>query len=788
MIKYLINTSLFLLLATVGMAQHKLEFTLLDGHTKKPIEHATVALGNLQGETNSLGRLTFTQVRQGKIPLKIGHLAYKTYLKHLTIQQDQQFTISLDPQNIRTEEIFVQATRAKNNAATSFKNITKEDIKKNNLGQDIPYLLDQTPSVVISSDAGAGIGYTKMSIRGTDATRINVTLNGIPLNNSESMGSFFVNLPDFASSVENIQVQRGVGTSTNGAGAFGGSLNLQTETLAEKPYAALNNSVGSYNTWKNTVKVGTGLLQNKFALNARLSNISSDGYIDRSSSKLQSYYLDASYYGKNQILKATIFSGKEKTYQAWNGVPESYLATNRTFNEFTYKNQTDNYTQTHYHLHYSNQLNATWDFNTALHYTRGAGYYEEYKEKDELSSYNIDPVIFGKDTITQSNIIRQRALANDFYGMTFALNYKAPKYLKATLGGAYNNYLGDHYGQVIWAEYASNSFPTKNYYFNDAQKEEFNTFLKVDYTKTKFALYADLQYRGIDYTFQGLNRLQQETDQRVKHHFFNPKVGATYFINTQANIYLSWALAHKEPTRDDYTEAIFEERPLAEQLQDIELGYRLRTKSFQLGANVYGMFYKNQLILTGKINNVGAYLKSNVPDSYRIGLELDAAWQISPKVVWKATATFSENKIKNFIEYVGKEDQPGEVAFSYDKTTISMSPSAILSNEISYRPLHELEFSILSKYVSRQYLDNSQSKERSIQDYMVHNLRVNYNFAALGMENIGLSLLVNNLLNKKYESSGYTFGSIAADQSRNSYNYYYPQATTNFLLGLNIRF
>lgn len=699
------------------------------------------------------------------------------------------------PDTVRVlDEVQVMATRAANNAATTYKNILKEDIKRGNLGQDIPYLLDQTPSVVIGSDAGAGIGYTNMRIRGSDNQRVNVTLNGIPLNDAESMGSFFVNLPDFASSSESIQIQRGIGTSTNGAGAFGASLNIQSDALEPTPYAELNNSVGSYNTWKNTIKVGSGLINDKFAFNARLSRISSDGYIDRATSDLKSFYIDAGYYGEKHHLKATVFSGKEKTYQAWDGVPEEMLDDNRRYNGFTYENQTDNYTQTHHHLHYNYFASERTTFNMALHYTRGAGYYEEYRNDEPFNAYGLAPIEISGITIDTTDLVRRRWLDNYFYGTVFSIHHQVNENHNLIFGGGANQYRGDHYGEVIWAQYASDSQLGDKYYLNDAEKNDVNIYGKWNATFGAVRLYTDLQYRLVDYTFEGYNHNLELADVNVKHHFFNPKIGTTYILSPTANLYASYAFGNKEPVRNDYVESSPNARPKAEKMHNIEAGYRLKRESLNIGVNMYGMFYKDQLIATGEINDVGGSIRENVPDSYRIGLELDGAWQISEQFRWKATAGLSENKIKNYTEYLtvmdedwNELDEP-QVEQHYRSTTISFSPSVILSNELSYSPIRPMEFSVASKYVSRQYLDNTQSADRSVDPFFVNNLRVRYNFSLLGIENIDANLAINNIFNEKYESHGYTYGGITPNGTRLYGNAYYPQAETNFMFGLNIRF
>ncbi|HAK29825.1 MAG TPA: TonB-dependent receptor, partial [Sphingobacterium sp.] len=510
MIKFLICSSLATISSQIAIAQQNLTIKAVDNTNQTPLQYVSISIdgqASFAGQSDKNGLIKLYRINTGKHQIQVSSLGYKTWSRNVDIKDNLELTVALEPSTIQMEEVLVQSTRAKRNAPTTFKNISKEEITRNNLGQDIPFLLNQTPSVQVNSDAGAGIGYTGMTIRGSDNQRINVTLNGIPLNDAESMGSFFVNLPDFASSTESIQVQRGIGTSTNGAGSFGASLNIQSNTLVETPYAELNNSFGSYNTWKNTVKVGTGLIDDKFAFNARLSRISSDGYIERGSSDLQSFYVDGGYYGKKHILKGIVFWGKEKTYQAWNGVPEPlitgdrsrmddyadnaleisgaekdrFMNAGRNYNLYTYNNQTDNYTQKHHQLHYTNILNDKLTLNTALHYTRGYGYYEEMRPGDKLSKYGLPNVIIGKDTIQKTDLVRRRWLDNYFYGMTYALNYRPNDQLEITWGGAYNQYKGKHYGQVIWAQYASTGFLDDKYYFGKSQKNDFSNFLKIDY-------------------------------------------------------------------------------------------------------------------------------------------------------------------------------------------------------------------------------------------------------------------------------------------------------------------
>lgn len=818
MIKFLICSVLTTISCQIAYSQHNLTIKTVDRMTQNPLQHASISIDGQNSITNISdkdGLIKLQDIRNGNHTIQVSFVGYQTWTQRIQVAHDMTLTVQLDPKTIRTEEVLVVSTRAKKNAPTTFKNISKDEISKNNLGQDIPYLLNQTPSVQVNSDAGAGIGYTSMTIRGSDNQRINVTLNGIPLNDAESMGSFFVNLPDFASSTETIQVQRGIGTSTNGAGSFGASLNIQSNTLAEKPYTELNNSFGSYNTWKNTVKLGTGLINDKFAFNARLSRISSNGYIERGSSNLQSFYIDGGYYGKKHTLKGIVFWGKEKTYQAWNGVPEPlitgdrsrmedyavnglgisgaekdrFMNAGRNYNLYTYHNQTDNYTQKHHQLHYTNILSDKLTLNTALHYTRGYGYYEEFRQGDKLSKYGLPNVTLGNDTIKTTDLVRRRWLDNYFYGMTYSLHYRPNDQLEIIWGGAYNQYKGKHYGQVIWAQYASTGFLDDNYYFGKSQKNDFSNFLKVDYKLDKWIFMADVQYRNFDYRMYGDDDKVKNYNYHPKFNFLNPKFGATYLLNDQANIYASYAFAQKEPVRKDFIEKNSKlPDPTPEKMQDIEVGYRFTNTTFNFGLNGYGMFYKDQLIPTGEISDTGSPIRQNVKDSYRIGIEFDGSWNINKQLNWKATATFSQNKINNFEEII--KDWNGvepDTKIFYSKTDIALSPNMILSSNFSYSPIEPLTFSLLSKFVGRQYLDNSSAKERSISSYFVNNLLANYNFAAFGLKNINVSLQVNNLLNDKYETSGYTFGAIDGD-TRKYYNFYFPQAPTNFMLGLNIKF
>jgi iron complex outermembrane receptor protein len=778
-----------ILMPFVASAQFSINGKITDKQTGGGLSRAGIHLENsfISTQTDQSGNYTLKNLRSGKYVIRITYLGYQTIQQNLTINGNSTINFELSPNSLLADEVLVRATRATENSGTTYRNVSKEELEKNNLGQDLPFLLNQTPSVVVSSDAGNGIGYTGIRIRGSDPTRVNVTVNGIPYNDSESQGSFWVNMPDFASSVDNIQIQRGVGTSTNGAGAFGGSLNIQTTTRRDSAYAELNNTFGSYQTLKNTVNVGTGLINNKFSFDGRLSRIKSDGYIDRGSSDLKSYFVSGAYYGKNSLLRANVFSGTEKTYQAWNGIPESLLNTNRTFNSFTYDDQTDNYVQNHYQLLYSKTISSKVLANAALHYTRGKGYYEEFKEGQDFASYGIAPYTVGGTTIDESDLIRRRWLDNDFYGMTYSLNYNPTYAFNFTLGGAYNEYDGDHFGEVIRGQFIPVNLSLQRYYEGNGFKKDFNTYAKADYTIGNLNLFADLQYRSINYRISGTDKNRNTLDQKDQLDFFNPKIGLSYQINPASNVYASLAVANKEPNRDDYVNSTPATRPSHENLLDIEAGYRLRKSNFSAGLNAYAMMYNDQLVLTGKINDVGEYIRQNVKDSYRLGVELDTRLQISSQLAWGLTASLSNNKIKNFTEFVDDYDNGGQIQNNYEDVDLAFSPKFIGSSELSLRPFKRTEIALLSKYVSDQYLDNTSNSARKLDAFFVNDLRLAYNTSFRGLKNVGLTLLINNVFSEKYESNGYTFSYLYGG-SFTTENFYFTQAPGNFLLSLSLKF
>ena len=702
------------------------------------------------------------------------------------------------------QEVHINALRATPQTPMSYSNIGAQQLDEQNLGQDIPYMLSLTPSVVTTSDAGAGIGYTGFRVRGSDPTRINVTIDGIPLNDPESQGVWWVNMPDFTSSVEDIQIQRGVGTSTNGAGAFGASINLKTQSLRAKPYATTSNTIGSFSTLKNNVEFGTGLLADKFTLDGRLSRISSDGYIDRATSDLKSLYLSGAYYGTDEVLKLSVISGKEKTYQAWNGVPLSYLDDDslRTYNSYTYENETDNYWQDHYMLHYNKQLANSGTFNLGLHFTHGEGYYEQYKNGQDFADYGLNNVIVGNDTLTETDLIRRKWLDNDFYGAVFSYNNSLDK-LDYNLGGGWNTYDGRHYGVVRWAEYASNSQIDHIYYDNDGIKTDFNLYAKGLYQYSDdVTVYADLQHRQIDYSFLGKDENGAERNDTVNFEFFNPKFGAYYQIDDKSSAFASFAIANREPNRSDFVESSPNSRPLHETLYDTEVGYKMEGSNFAFSATGYYMIYENQLILTGKINDVGAYTRENVDYSERKGIELEAGIKINPKWTWSANATFSENTIAHYTEYVDNWDTWGQESKSYSNTTIAFSPDMIWSSQLDYQFKDNIEMQFISKYVDEQFIDNTSSDERKLDAYLVHHARLIWDIESDLFKAARLSLQVNNLLDEKYVNNAwvYRFESDGYDprpddpyvtaNSDGGYDMagYFPQAKRNFLIGLTLGF
>lgn len=690
------------------------------------------------------------------------------------------------------DEVLVSAVRVTAQTPVTFSNISKKELESRNLGQDIPALLNYLPSVVVTSDAGNGIGYSAISVRGSDSRRVNVTLNGIPYNDSESQGTFWVNMPDITSSVQNIQLQRGVGTSTNGAGAFGASLNLLTDSYATEANGEISNSFGSFNSRKHTLKFSSGLLKDHFELAGRVSNIKSDGYIDRASSDLKSYFFQGTYVGKSTLIKALVFGGKEKTYQAWNGLedPEK-LKNDRTYNtsgEYVddngvtrfYDNETDNYDQDHYQLHWNERISDNWSTNLAFHYTIGKGYYENYKKKQDLSEYGIQPQIINGVEIKKSDLIRRKWLDNDFYGTTFSTNYKNEK-IDFILGGGWNKYEGKHIGNVLWTR--SIILPEYNFkYYDDfSTKTDFNVFAKINYKLNEnWSLFGDMQYRNVGYKTKGADTGNVDDN----FNFFNPKAGITYMVNDENNIYFSYARANREPNRSDYESG----NPKPEKLNDFELGWRYNSPKTKLNVNGYYMRYQDQLVLTGALNDVGAPIRQNSGESYRLGLEIDATLFVAEKWIFRPNITVSANKNEDFVF------QRDGILEKLGNTDIAFSPNVIVGNAITFLPIKNMQVSLLTKFVGDQYMGNIDSQVSKLKSYSVSDLNISYEIKTNTVfKSIIFSGLVNNIFDYEYESNGYFYtydddysnpGTIQTIEGAG----YFPQAGINFLAGMTLKF
>ena len=731
------------------------------------------------------GRFLLRWLTAGSYKVTISAVGYRS--KDTILSAGAFWEIPLTPDRPLMQPIEIRAVRASETSPFTQTTLKASDIERRNLGQDIPFLLDQTPSVVVNSDAGNGVGYTGIRIRGTDATRINITLNGIPYNDAESQGVFFVNLPDFASSASNIQIQRGVGTSTNGTGAFGASIHLNTNEVREKAYGELHNSYGSFDTWRHTLKTGTGLIRDKFTFDTRLSRISSNGFVDRAKSDLQSFYASGAYILTDRSLRFNIFSGKEKTYQSWYGIPESKLDNDRTFNPAgtekpgtPYDNETDNYRQTHYQLFYNQRFNNRLNLQTALFYTRGLGYYEQYKANRRFSSIGLPAPVINGTTIQRTDIVRQLWLDNHFFGQTFSLQYKDDR-REIIGGGGGSAYLGDHYGKVIWAQ---QGVPKDHRWYDlDASKRDINSYVKwQESLNDRLILFADLQYRHVTYDLNGFrDNPTLMVDQTWN--FLNPKIGLNY-RTASGRIYLSYALANKEPNRDDF-EAGAAQLPKREQLHDIEAGIERGSEKTSWGATAYYMRYRDQLVLTGRINDVGAYTRTNIPNSYRLGLELMASHRPSEKIDIKGNFTLSDNRIIGLTAFYDDYDNGGQIKETFDRSVIAFSPAMIGAVTLNVRPTKQTEISLPAKYVSRQYLDNTGRKSRSLDPYFVQDLHLTWKPEIRGALNTAIRLQVNNLFDVRYEPNGYTF-SYMAGGAMTTENYYFPMAGRNLMIGLSI--
>jgi len=812
--KKLFLVATVVLLTVSAMAQNVIKGTVSD-EKGQPMVGVNVMVQNsyIGTITDANGIYELTRLPDLNQTLVFSFVGYEK--KMVASKGQVEVNVTLEPSTVMTGEVVVSAVRARPGTPIAYDELDAEAIESANFGQDLPYLLNQLPGVVTNSDAGTGVGYTNFRIRGTDMTRINMTVNGIPLNDSESQGVFWVNMPDFAASVDKIQVQRGVGTSTNGASSFGGSVNLSTLNASPQAMAFIDNSYGSFETWKNSVAVSTGLLKNNLAFDARLSRITSDGFIDRASSDLKSYYLSGGYYGTNTTVKFITFSGTEKTYQAWNGVPKVkldndragmeklvmmdgwseaeaanlYASDARTFNRYLYDNQTDNYKQDHYQLHFAHRFNAQLDVTAALHYTKGEGYYESYKYDQKFSKYNVgfDQItIDGKD-VKRSDLVRRKWLENDFYGCTFSGNYHADR-LHLTIGGAYNEYDGDHYGNVIWSEF-NNGIPVNHeWYRNNGKKKDFNSFAKATLEVVDgVAVYGDLQYRHVDYEMSGTHDDQSDLGQSYDFDFFNPKFGVNWDFANDHRVFASFAVAQREPSRGDFRDADADRKPTAEKLYDWELGYQLSKRRTQLNVNAYYMDYTDQLVLTGEINNVGAAMMVNVPESYRAGIEIAGGWVILPQLQWSANVALSTNKIKNFTEYVDDWDTWTQHEKELGETDIAFSPEVTAFSRLDYQPVAGLTLSIMKKYVGDQFIDNTSSEERKLDAYFVDDFMVNYDFKLQNIGDFNVGIKVNNTLDQEYETNAWVYRYYSAGE-HDVLDGYFPQAGINAMVRVGMKF
>ncbi|MDB2418343.1 TonB-dependent receptor [Flavobacteriaceae bacterium] len=776
-----ITIFLFLFVSVLTNAQKVTVSGKIVNKNQEVLAGATVLVKETnQGISTDLdGNFTF-KLNKGPFTIKVSFIGFKTIEKNVYVDKDKAFTIVLYEDDNVLDEVLVSAVRATSSIPVTYSNLSKKELAKRNLGQDIPVLLNYLPSVISSSDAGAGVGYTYLNVRGSNSERINVTINGIPYNDPESHGTFWVNLGDFASSTENLQLQRGVGTSTNGSGAFGASLNILTDAVSEHAGGEISNSFGSYGTRKHTVKFTTGKINEHLEVSGRFSNIHSDGYVDRAFTNLKSYFLQASYQDENTLIKAVSFGGAERTYQAWYGLDPQQLEEDRRQNPYTYENEVDDYKQNHYQLHWNEQLNSHWSTNLGLNYTKGAGFFEQYKAEENADALN-NLIEDGSDVIVR------RWLDNNFYVLNFNANYKDEK-LNFISGISYSKYTGDHFGEVIWgSNLASGVSFGDRYYFSDAKKTDMSIFSKATYEiNEKVSTYLDLQGRFVSYKTAGLTSNRNPLDVDAKFNFFNPKAGFIYKIAAQNSVYLSYARANREANRNDFENGVSS----PEILDDIELGWRYKSDQIQLNTNIYFMSYKNQLVLTGAIDDVGAPIRATSGKSYRLGLEIDADVKLNDQFSIKPNAAFSTNKNEDFTAPINGN------LINLGNTPLSFSPNVIVGNMLIYQPKDNFQISFLSKYVGEQFMSNlnsSVSKLDVLDSYFTSDLNFVYEIATKKVfDAIIISGLINNIFNTEYVDRGYYYTYDYPDGNGNPITGdgagYYPQATRNFLVGVTLQF
>lgn len=758
---------------------------VVHGPGSQALAGATIEIRELKRlvVSDEFGNFQFSKLPAGEFTFVVRFLGYQEKMETRTVSGNLEIQFFLDESSQLTDEVVVLATRANDKTPMTFLEIGKQNIRQQNFGQDLPYLLNWTPSLVTTSDAGAGIGYTGMRIRGSDASRINVTINGIALNDSESQGVFWVNTPDLASSIQSVQVQRGVGTSTNGPGAFGATVSVQTDGQSQDPYAEAMLSAGSFNSQRYTFKGGTGLLDNRWSFEGRVSRISSDGYVDRATSDLNSFYLSGGYYGKKTIVKALMFGGHEKTYQAWYGVDPGTMEIDRRYNYAGaiydeggnvtryYDNEVDDYKQDHYQLHVSQRISAEWNANISFHYTKGRGFFEQYKQSVLFADLGLPDVVIGGETIDATDIIVRRWLDNDYYGTTFSANYNKNN-TELTFGGAVSRYdNARHFGEVIWAEIAQNIPVRYVYYDGNSEKADQNIYAKWNQSfGERFNTYVDIQFRKVTYETAGIDDDQSQYAISDEFMFLNPKAGLTYYMTPDDILYSSYAIANREPNRTDYLEGA--EKPKSEKLGNLEIGWRKSKQRFVGELNYYLMNYTDQLVLTGAVSDTGYPIRANVGKSYRTGIELSGSFRFSQKVNWNANITWSVNKNQDFV-VVDENNVP-----SSQSTTIILSPSWIAGSQLMWKPIENFQATLLTKYVGKQFLDNSENEELTMNDYLISDIRLSYQIQTNVVKGIDLGLLVNNVFDTDYSNNGYGYGGTP---------YYFPQAGINFLAMLTVK-
>ncbi len=787
-----------LIAAMLGLAAHaqtRLGGTI-SSEGDEPLVGVSLVVGDEQRfgtTTDREGRYSIGGLRPGAIRMRLTYVGYLPVDTLLHLEEgDNTFSLGMQPNVVLMREAEVTALRAGDRAPFAVSKVSREELERINTGVDLPVLLDQQAGVVTTTDAGTGIGYTGLRIRGSDATRINVTLNGVPINDPESQAVFWVNMPDLASGLEDIEIQRGVGTSTNGPGAFGASINMRSAAIQREAFGEISAFGGSFNTQRYNARFGTGLINERFSIDGRLSSITSDGYIDRATADLKSYQFQAAWLGTKRSLRFFTMSGREVTYQAWEGVPQEVIDTNRTFNPYTYDNQVDDYRQTHYQLLFDQQLGDNATFNITLFRVLGAGYFEQFREDDDLSNYGIAPINVGDTTILNSDLIRRRWLDNTMDGVNVSLERRMGAH-RLVLGGSYSNYNNDHFGEVIWARWAGESDIRERYYDNNGTKTDANAFAKFSYTMNdRVELFADAQVRSASHAFLGFNNDLENVTQEASWTFFNPKGGVQWKAHEGGRVYASVAMGNREPNRSDLIESSPQSRPRPERMLDYEAGYERRSGRLSAGVNLYYMDYTDQLVLTGELNDVGYALRTNVAESYRAGVELTWAAQLSRKLVWRANAAFSRNRIQNFTEFVDDYDAGGQQENVIGGTDIAFSPAIVAGSELAFRFWDNAEkgrgdVAFVTKYVGEQYLDNTASRDRMLDPFLVNDLRLNVSLLGLkGMRSVDLNITVRNLFSELYENNGWVY-SFIADGARQDLVGLFPQAPLHVLGGVVVR-